>query len=118
MTITCETCRFWQAIPRPNQSDNYGTCRRNPPVRIAGEQDGWPTVPDYGTCGEHQPRTADSKADIGELRAALTWLHRAANDMVIGIGVHNERRPDERIEGPIPDALARAVTNARAFLND
>jgi hypothetical protein len=117
MTATCETCRFFH-VTRETPCGNHGLCRKNAPVRVAAEQDGWPGTSDDLWCGEHQPRAAAPapEADTGALRAALVLLTRAATDMLTGIGVHNERKPEQRIEGPVPRALALAVSNANGAI--
>jgi hypothetical protein len=57
-----------------------------------------------------------TSARIAKLEAATNALIHAVNNMAVGIGVHNERNPDARIEGPVVSALFVAATAARAAL--
>jgi len=58
-------------------------------------------------------------AKTAHVEPALWSLSRAANDMLTGISVHNdraERRGNDRIEGPVITALSKACHAAREVL--
>lgn len=55
-------------------------------------------------------------ARIAELESALVALVTAAANVETGRGVHNDRHPDSRIEGPVWVAMNNAFHEARNVL--
>jgi hypothetical protein len=84
MTATCETCRFFH-VTSETPCGNYGLCRKNAPVRVAGEQDGWPGTSDALGCGEHQPLAAAALSATPPRPALAPETRRLLEDAMRGI---------------------------------
>lgn len=72
----CGNCRYFHA---GEETPRQGACCAHPPVRIRGEQDGWPfTLADYW-CGEWRAKV-EAADEIERLRKALYEIAGPASD--------------------------------------